>query len=120
MIIVTDKLFKLKWYKSFGAITIFFIIFIRSEHKDDVALIEHEKIHVKQFFRTFGLHGLFYKFSKKYRLNSEIEAYRRQIEVLKERGEFEGDETIRKMVLFIVENYKLNLSPFHVKMLLTK
>lgn len=53
---------------------------IRTHHKDDVGLLEHEKIHVWQFWRTLGFHGLLYKFSKRYRLKAEVEAYRKQLE----------------------------------------
>jgi len=56
-----------------------FIIRIHVDYKDDRGLLEHEKIHVKQFWKN-PLHGLFYKFSKDYRLKSEVEAYRKQIE----------------------------------------
>lgn len=55
-------------------------IFIRPEFKGDQGLLEHERVHVRQFWRTFGLHGLRYRFSRAYRLRSEVEAYRRQLE----------------------------------------
>ena len=56
-----------------------FVIRIRPEYKEDKGLLEHEKVHVKQFWRTLGLHGLFYLLSKKYRLKAETEAYREQL-----------------------------------------
>jgi hypothetical protein len=55
-------------------------IFIRPQFKGDQGLLEHERVHVRQFWRTFGLHGLLYRFSRAYRLRSEVEAYRRQLE----------------------------------------
>lgn len=55
-------------------------IFIRPEFKGDQGLLEHERVHVRQFWRTFGLHGLRYRFSRAYRLRAEVEAYRRQLE----------------------------------------
>jgi hypothetical protein len=54
-----------------------FVIRILKSHKDDRGLLEHEKVHVKQFWRC-PLHGLFYRFSEDYRLKSEVEAYRVQ------------------------------------------
>jgi hypothetical protein len=54
-----------------------FVIRILKSHKDDRGLLEHEKVHVKQFWRN-PLHGLFYKYSEDYRLKSEVEAYRVQ------------------------------------------
>lgn len=53
-------------------------IFIRPEYRDDIGLLEHEKTHVKQWYRTLGLHSFLYLFSKNYRLKSEVEAYRQQ------------------------------------------
>ena len=56
--------------KAYG---IFAIIWIK--HKDDVKLHKHELIHIKQFYRTFGLHAILYNVSKKYKLKCEREAY---------------------------------------------
>ena len=56
-----------------------FIIRINVAYKGDKGLLEHEKVHVGQFWRN-PLHGLFYKFSRSYRLKSEVEAYRKQVE----------------------------------------
>jgi hypothetical protein len=55
-------------------------IFIRPEFKGDRGLLEHERVHVRQFWRTLGVHGFLYRFSRAYRLRSEVEAYRRQLE----------------------------------------
>lgn len=54
------------------------LIFIRPEYKNDKGLIEHEKIHRWQWFRTFGLHSFLYLLSDVYRLAAEVEAYREQ------------------------------------------
>ena len=54
-------------------------IYIRPAYKEDRPLLEHEKIHVRQFWRTLGFHALFYLLSKTYRLNAEVEAYRVQL-----------------------------------------
>lgn len=55
------------------------IILIRPSHKDDKGLLEHEKVHVRQFWRTLGLFGIPYFLSKKYRLKYELEAYKEQL-----------------------------------------
>lgn len=53
-------------------------IFIRPAYKDDAGLLAHEKVHVKQWLRTLGLHGLLYLMSDKYKLAAEVEAYKAQ------------------------------------------
>ena len=51
---------------------------IRNKYIDDKGLLEHELTHSKQVYRTMFLHGLMYKFSEKYRVKSEVEAYKVQ------------------------------------------
>lgn len=55
------------------------IVLIRPEYKSDTGLLEHEKVHVRQFWRTLGLFGIPYLLSKKYRLKYELEAYKEQL-----------------------------------------
>ncbi|WP_427312842.1 hypothetical protein [Cupriavidus sp. H39] len=43
------------------------------------ALIEHEKVHVRQFWRSWGLMGVLYLASRRWRLRYEVEAYREQL-----------------------------------------
>lgn len=45
----------------------------------DAALLAHEKVHVRQFWRSFGLMPLCYLLSSRWRLRYELEAYREQI-----------------------------------------
>lgn len=54
------------------------IIRIRPKYRADKGLLAHEIVHVKQFYRTFGMHGILYLLSEKYRFNAEVEAYREQ------------------------------------------
>ncbi|OPY87923.1 MAG: hypothetical protein A4E72_01405 [Syntrophus sp. PtaU1.Bin208] len=73
------------------------IIRIRPAYRDDRGLLEHEKVHVKQWWRTFGFHSLLYLCSKKYRLAAEVEAYRVQLRynpenILKYAGWLSADE----------------------------
>ena len=62
-----------------GGCARFWFIKIRPKYKDDVGLLEHEKVHVRQFWRLPFIHGIRYKFSEKYRLRCEVEAYREQL-----------------------------------------
>ena len=53
-----------------------FIILILKKYKDDKGLHEHEKTHVKQWWKMgLLIHSLLYKFNKKYRYKCELEAY---------------------------------------------
>lgn len=63
----------------FAGLTLGPIILIRPEYKSDTGLLEHEKVHVRQFWRTLGLFGIGYLLSKKYRLKIEVEAYKEQL-----------------------------------------
>lgn len=70
--------------KRFAAYSYGPIIFVKPEYKDDIPLIHHEQTHSRQFWRTFGTHGLRYMLSKEYRFKSEVEAYGEQIKKMLE------------------------------------
>ena len=89
--------------KRYAAYTIGFVILIRPEHKNNFALIEHEKQHVKQFYRSFGWNGLFYISSKSYRLHAEAEGYAVQYV---RNGRKEQDLSYYSN--FLANNYRLN------------
>ena len=55
------------------------VIFIRPAYKHDKPLYEHEYTHVKQWYMTLGLFGIFYKLSKRFRLWAEANAYAVQV-----------------------------------------
>ena len=81
---------------------------IRPRYKDDKGLLAHEMEHVKQFWRTCGFHGLFYLLSKKYKLNTEVEAYKEQ---LKHEPASLDPERYRDMYAgFIADDYGLDVS----------
>ena len=65
----------------FDAVTIWPFIFVRPEHRNDTALIEHERVHYREQAWLAPLWWLRYLLSKKFRLAAEVRAYRRQIEV---------------------------------------
>ena len=56
------------------------IIRIRPRYRNDKGLHEHEAEHVRQWWRTLGLHSLLYLVSRKYRLWAEVAAYRVQLQ----------------------------------------
>jgi hypothetical protein len=62
----------------FQAITYGPLIVIRPSRKGDEGLLAHERVHVEQFKRN-PFFGLAYLFSKKKRLQYEVEAYRVQL-----------------------------------------
>ena len=61
---------------------------IRKGYENDLGLLEHEKVHVRQFWRTLGLHSILYLISKRYRLKAEVEAYKVQIEASGYRSDY--------------------------------
>ena len=102
LVIYTDRFIGDKFSgKAFGN-----IILIRPSQKDNECLLKHELMHVKQFYVTFGLHGLLYKLSDIYKLKCEIEAYKATIEC--------SGYTSRSQSLWIVEtlynDYGLNVT----------
>ena len=53
------------------------VIFIHPDFKGSKGLLVHELTHVKQWYRWLGIgYSLLYKFSKRFQMNMEIEAYR--------------------------------------------
>lgn len=77
-------------------------IFIRPQHKGDAGLLAHEKVHVRQWWRTLGLHSLRYLFSRRYRLKAEVEAYREQLK------HSPGNEAV--YAVLITARYGLNIT----------
>lgn len=103
LVFYTDRFFKL-FGKSWAAGMAFGpIIWIRPEHKHDIGLLEHEKVHVLQFWRTLGINGILYKFSAKWRFEYELEAYKRQL-----RHSSAPAMSAKLFASFIVDHYKLD------------
>jgi len=59
----------------FAGYTIGPVILIRPKYRGDRGLLEHERTHVRQWWRSFGLLSILYSLSWRYRLRAEIEAY---------------------------------------------
>ena len=91
------------------------VIRIRPEYEDDKGLLEHEKTHVRQFWRTLGFHSLMYLLIKRYRLNAEVEAYRVQLEYIP--GEMK-EINRRKFSNRIATRYGLKISEEEAYLLL--
>lgn len=78
-------------------------IFIRPEYKDDTGLLAHEKVHVRQWFRTLGLHSFLYMLSDRYRLAAEVECYREQ-------AKHYPDDRMPRFAVFISKYYGLSIT----------
>lgn len=114
------------------------IIKILPKYRDDIGLLEHEKVHVRQWYGwlalglligtlltllvspslwpLFGLapflHSLLYKFVRLYRRWCEVQAYRKQVAV----GGYSSNEFA---VTMLVEKYGLDLSVDEARALLS-
>jgi hypothetical protein len=92
-------------------------VFVRPEHKNDLGLIAHEKVHVRQWFCTLMLHPLLYLISDKYKLNSEVEAYKEQLK------HYPKSTQENNLILFsgyLANNYNLNITQDEAMLELTK
>jgi len=67
------------------------------------ALLAHEKVHVRQFWRTFGLMGPLYLLSRRWRLRFELEAYREQIR-------HAGPHAARPCARALAHGYRLDIT----------
>ena len=75
MILYTNKLIP----KRFAAVTVWPLILIRPEYRDDEGLKAHEEVHWHQVWTSLFTQPLLYWLSKKHRLAYEVEAYREQL-----------------------------------------
>ena len=78
-------------------------IFIRPKYRDDAGLCCHELTHVRQYFRTLGLHVFLYWLFERYRFEAELEAY-------KEQAKHYPDDRKELFAGFIAQKYKLNIT----------
>ena len=104
MTFYTDKFVPNNSAACMRLIGIFPVIFIRPKYKDDTGIYKHELEHVKQCFEHLLWGYVFsYKFSKKYRLWSEVEAYAEQ-------AKHYTDDRIPKFAKFIALHYNLDIT----------
>lgn len=94
----------------FAGITNGPFIKIKKAYRHDLGLHAHEITHVKQWYRTFGLHSFLYKVSDTYRLKAEIEAYRSQLDYCI--GNYDW------VYLRLLNNYDLDVSMEELKELI--
>lgn len=78
------------------------VIRVRPSHKDDKGLLAHEKVHVKQWWLTLGIHSILYIFSKRYRLWAEVKAYKEQLKHY-------PDDRTELFAYFIATKYSLDI-----------
>ena len=76
MIVSTNLIFK-----GFSACSLWPFIFVRPEHRNDIALIEHELVHYKEQAWITPVWVILYLVSRKFRLAAEVRAYTRQIQL---------------------------------------
>lgn len=55
------------------------VIFIRPAYRGDRGLLEHERVHRRQWLLTLGLHSFAYLLVRRYRLWAEVRAYQEQM-----------------------------------------
>jgi len=84
------------------------VIRILEKYKDDEGIYQHELVHVKQWFMTFGLHSLLYMWLDWYKLGSEIEAYREQ-------AKHYPDDRRKKFAGYIAKYYGLSVTAAQVE-----
>jgi beta-lactamase regulating signal transducer with metallopeptidase domain len=97
LIFYTDKL-----PNNIGGRANAFVIRIKEKYINDKGILAHELCHVKQWYFTLMFHPLLYLISKKYRLWSEVQAYKKQLKY--------NPEKIQKYAYFIATGYKLNIT----------
>ena len=87
----------------FAGYTIGPVILIRPDKRGDVGLLRHEQTHQRQWVWTLGLHPLLYRFSRRYRLRAEVEAYQRQ-------ANWYIEDRRPLFAKYLAEKYKLDIS----------
>lgn len=99
IVFYTDRLIP----ERFAGYTFGPVILIRPAYRSDRGLLEHERVHVAQFWRSFGLMGIGYLLSRSYRLLCEVEAYREQLTWYK-------DDRAATFARFLVDKYDLGIT----------
>ena len=90
-----------------------FVIRILKKYKDDYGIYKHELVHVKQWFRTFGIHSLLYLIFDWYKLISEVEAYKEQLKHY-------PDDRTELFAEYISKYYNLNVTKEEAEALLRR
>lgn len=68
--------------RGFDALTVWPFIFITEEHANNVPLVEHEKVHLREQVRLLVFPWLFlYAFSKRFRFDAEVRGHAAQVKL---------------------------------------
>lgn len=108
--------------KGFMGNTRGFVVLIRRDHIDDKPVLEHELIHVRQFYRFFPLcfiHSFLYLFWERYRLSCEIEAYKKQLSLYDDAGPFVYDRKLIGFAMSLTKNYGLKITQLEAEEMLS-
>ena len=81
---------------------------IKKGYENDAGLLHHEICHVGQWWKTLGIHSIFYPCSKAYRLIAEVEAYKVQLQ--HPHPKYTVDELRDMYAGFIANDYKLAIT----------
>jgi hypothetical protein len=93
-----------------------FAVVVRDDYAQDEPTLVHELVHCKQFFRSGGLlHFVLYFVSTKYRLRTEIEAYRAEIDSCEANVAL---SRLEESASALAHGYRLKLSASECKTLL--
>lgn len=93
----------------FGGCSNAMLVRIRPKYAADTGLLNHELTHVKQFYRTLGLHSILYPLVAKYRLYAEVEAHAVQI------GKYATEWDIMRAVDSLATKYDLPMSKAYIQ-----
>ena len=85
----------------------FWMIYVRPTYRDDKPLIEHEKTHVRHFWRNPFKHVWKYGRDKDYTLACEVEAYRCQLTFC---NEWDKEINRQKFAERIATKYGINIT----------
>lgn len=67
--------------KGFSAFSLWPLVFVRPEHRSNMALIEHELVHYREQAWITPLWVFLYLISRKFRFAAEVRAYKQQIKL---------------------------------------
>lgn len=91
------------------------VVRIRPAKAADEGILEHELTHVRQSYRgLIVIFALRYLFSKSFRLDSEIEAYRKQLECSADKP-----ASVKTFAGFLATKYDLGINAEEAERLLT-
>lgn len=90
------------WFGA-DALTVFPFIFVVEKHKNNTALIAHEKVHFKEQKKWFIIPWwIAYVFSDSFRLNAEVRAYKVQVSL--------GGITKENAAWWLANKYRIGIS----------